>query len=410
MNKRVVITGMGVISPVGNSVNDFRDGIFSGKNGIDKITKFDTEGFRACLAAEVKDFDVSAYMDKNEARKLDKYTQYAIASAMQAVSDSKIAESVSPERFGVYFGSGIGGFETMITEHSKLLERGPQRVSPMFIPKMIANIAAGNIAIKFGAKGPCLSIVTACATGSSCIGEAFRAIKGGYADAIIAGGAEASINPLGVAGFINCMALCEGPDKDRASIPFDKERCGFVMGEGAGALILEDYEHAKERGAHIYAEVLGYGSTCDAYHVTAPAPGGDSAANAIKQSLCGIKDIAAEEVYINAHGTSTPLNDKTETTAIKKAFGEDAYKVHISSTKSMTGHMLGAAGAAEAIAAILALSENTVPPTIGYKVPDEECDLDYTPNKALKTNISTVLSVSLGFGGHNACLAFGRGE
>ncbi len=405
MDKRVVVTGMGVVSPVGNNVEDFWNGLVSGKNGIDKVTKFDTEGFKATLAGEVKDFDASLYMDKGEARKLDLYSQYAVAAAQQAVSQSGITDNINPERFGVYFGSGIGGFDTIVSEHSKLLERGPKRVSPMFIPKMISNIAAGNIAIKYGAKGPCLSIVTACATGSNCIGEAYRAIRGGFADAIIAGGAEASINPLGFAGFINCMALCESDDKDRASIPFDKERSGFVMGEGAGALILEEYEHAKKRGAKIYAEIVGYGNTCDAYHVTAPDPEGDGGANAIMQAL---EDCLydASKVYINAHGTSTPLNDKTETMAIKKAFKEDAYKVHISSTKSMTGHMLGAAGAAEAIAAVLTLRNGIVPPTIGYKVPDEECDLDCTPNNAVKTDIELALSLSLGFGGHNACLAF----
>ena len=406
MSKRVVVTGMGVVSPIGNDVKSFWDGLVSGKNGIDKITRFDASEFKATLAAEVKGFDASEYMEKSEARKLDRFSQFALAAAAQAVSESGITDSVKPERFGVYFGSGIGGFDTMVAEHSNLITKGPKRVSPMMIPKMISNIAAGNIAIKYGAKGPCISISTACATGSSCIGEAYRAIAGGYADAIIAGGSEASINPLGVAGCINCMALCESSDKDRASIPFDKERRGFVMGEGAGALVLEEYEHAAARGAKIYAEVCGYGSTCDAYHVTAPAPGGQGGADAIAAALETSGEYSSEKVYINAHGTSTPLNDKTETAAIKKVFGEDAYKVHISSTKSMTGHMLGAAGAAEAIAAILAVNNGVVPPTIGYKVPDEECDLDYTPNNAVEADIKLALSVSLGFGGHNACVAF----
>lgn len=406
MNRKVVVTGMGVISPVGNNKEDFCKSLAEGKNGIDTVTKFDITDFKATLAGEVKDFDPTVYMEKGEARKLDLYSQYALAAAHQAVCDSGIDENIEKERLGVYFGSGIGGFDTIVSEHTNLLQRGPRRVSPMFIPKMISNIAAGNIAIKYGAKGPCLSIVTACATGSNCIGEAYRAIKGGYADAIIAGGAEASVNPLGFAGFINCMALCESSDKNRASIPFDKERCGFVMGEGAGALVLEEYEHAKKRGARIYAEIAGYGNTCDAYHVTAPSPDGEGGANAIINSVNDIGDIEYEKVYINAHGTSTPLNDKTETLAIKKAFGDGAYKVHISSTKSMTGHMLGAAGAVEAIAAIFALNKNLVPPTIGYKVPDSDCDLDYTPNKAVNTDINLALSVSLGFGGHNACLAF----
>lgn len=411
MSKRVVITGLGVVSPVGNDTKSFWNGLISGKNGIDRITRFDTFDFKATLAAEVKDFDPTIYMEKTEVRKLDRFSQFALAAAAQAVDDSKITNAVESERLGVYFGSGIGGFDTMVAEHTNLMTKGPKRVSPMMIPKMISNIAAGNIAIKYGAKGPCLSISTACATGSSCIGEAYRAIAGGFADAVIAGGAEASINPLGVAGFINCMALCESSDKDRASIPFDKERSGFVMGEGAGALVLEEYEHAIARGAGIYAEVCGYGSTCDAYHVTAPEPDGEGGANAIAAALFGCGDeYKPSEIYINAHGTSTPLNDKTETMAIKKVFGDDAYKVHISSTKSMTGHMLGAAGAAEAIAAVLTIKNGIIPPTIGYKVPDEDCDLDYTINTAVKADIKAALSISLGFGGHNACVAFRSGR
>ncbi len=406
MSKRVVVTGLGVISPVGNDTNEFWNAIISGKNGIDRVTRFDVSEYKATLAGEVKDFDPVQYMEPGEARKLDLFSQYAMAAAAQAVAESGIAGRVAPERLGVYFGSGIGGFDTMIKEYRNLLEKGPKRVSPMMIPKMIDNIAAGNIAIKYHAQGPCLSVVTACATGSSCIGEAYRAIRGGYADAVIAGGAEASVNPLGFAGFINCMALCKSADKDRASIPFDKERSGFVMGEGAGALVLEEYEHAVQRGAHIYAELSGYGSTCDAYHVTAPDPDGAGGARAIADALAESGACEPGRVYINAHGTSTPLNDKTETLAIKKVFGEGAYQVHISSTKSMTGHMLGAAGAVEAVAAVLALTNNIVPPTIGLRVPDEDCDLDYTPNKACHTALELALSVSLGFGGHNACLAF----
>ncbi|MFA7636570.1 MAG: beta-ketoacyl-ACP synthase II [Monoglobales bacterium] len=406
MNKRVVVTGMGVVSPVGNNTEEFWESLISGKNGIDKITLFDTTDYKATLAGEVKNLDLSLYMDKSEARKLDRFTQFAMCAAEQAVGMSGIVGKVSPDRFGVYFGSGIGGLDTIINEYKNLETRGPARVSPMMVPKMIGNIAAGNIAIKYSAQGPCLSVVTACATGSSCIGEAYRAIKGGYADAIITGGSEASINPLGVAGFINCMALSESNDKDRASIPFDKERNGFIMGEGAGAMVLEEYEHAVKRGAKIFAEVVGYGSTCDAYHVTAPSPEADQSTKAIMDSISDAGEYDLSQVYINAHGTSTPLNDKTETMAIKKVFGDGAYKVHISSTKSMTGHMLGAAGAAEAIATVLALKNNIVPPTIGYKVPDEECDLDYTPNVANKTEIGLAISISLGFGGHNACLAF----
>lgn len=405
--KRVVITGLGAITPVGCDTNTFWNSLKNGKNGIDFITKFDTSDLRAKLAAEVKDFDPLLYMEKSEVRKTDKFVQYAVAAASQAVSDSGIKDNIDPERFGVYYGSGIGGFETFVAEHNNMLTRGPQRVSPMFIPKMIMNMAAGNLAIKFNAKGPCIAVSTACATGTTAIGEAYRAIKGGYADAIIAGGVEASLAPLSIAGFVNCMALTESTDKDSASIPFDKRRSGFVMGEGSGALIVEEYEHAVKRNAKIYAEIKGYGSTCDAFHVTAP----DSSATASAKAIADcIKEAGGsfdpEKIYVNAHGTSTPLNDKTETTALKNVFGQDAYKLNISSTKSMTGHLLGAAGAIEAIAAIMALCENIVPPTIGYKEKDEECDLNYTPNTAKETELELAISTSLGFGGHNACIGF----
>lgn len=404
--KRVAVTGMGAVTPVGNSTEAFWKNITDGVCGIKPITHFDASDFKAKLAGEIKDFDPKDYMEKAEVRRTDLFSQYAEAAALQAVEDSAIIGSIAPERLGVYFGSGIGGFSTFMQEHMNLINRGPQRVSPMFVPKMISNIAAGNIAIRFNAKGPCLSITTACATSSSCIGEAYRAIKHGYADAVIAGGSEASINELAVAGFVNCMALTESEDEHTASIPFDKRRSGFVMGEGSGALILEEYEHAKARGAKIYCEVVGYGSTCDAYHVTAPSPDGEGGARAIADC---IKEAEAEnitDIYINAHGTSTPLNDKTETLAIKKALGENAYKVSVSSTKSMTGHMLGAAGAVEAIAAIKALENGIIPPTIGYSEPDPDCDLDYTPNVAKKRDIKLALSISLGFGGHNACVGF----
>lgn len=403
--RRVVVTGMGAVTPVGNDVAAFWESLINGKNGIDLITRFDTENFKVKLAAEVKDFNPLLYIEKSDVRKTDLFVQYALYAAAQAMEDSGIGGKIDEERLGVYFGSGTGGFETFIHEHNVLLERGPQRVSPMFISKMISNIAAGNIAIKHNAKGPCLSITTACATGTSCIGEAYRAIKFGYTDAVIAGGSEAAITPLAVAGFDNCMALSESADKDSASIPFDKRRNGFVMGEGAGALILEEYEHAKQRGAKIYAEVCGYGSTCDAHHVTAPDPEAVGSAKAIADAYKE-SGIDTERIYINAHGTSTPLNDKTETLAIKKALGDKAAKVHISSTKSMTGHMLGAAGAVEAIAAVLALDNSIIPPTIGYKEQDPECDLNYTPNKAENADIDLAMSVSLGFGGHNACVAF----
>ena len=409
--RRVAVTGMGAVTPLGCNVGDFWENLVQGVCGIDFITKFDASEFKAKLAAELKDFDPSIYMEKSEIRKSDKFVQYAVCAAAQAMEDSNISGSIAPDRLGVYYGSGIGGFDTFISEHNTMLQRGPQRVSPLFIPKMISNMGAGNIAIKFNAKGPCISVSTACATGTTAVGEAYRAIKHGYADAIIAGGSEAAISPLAVAGFINCMALSESEDKTRASIPFDKERNGFILGEGAGALVLEEYEHAVKRGATIYAEVCGYGSTCDAFHVTSPDTEAEASSAAIKECLKEAGEgINAETVYFNAHGTSTPLNDKTETTAIKKAFGEDAYKIHISSTKSMTGHLLGAAGAIEAIAAIQALRFNTVPPTIGFKETDPDCDLDYTPNTAAKTEIKLALSNSLGFGGHNACVAFSKAE
>ena len=409
MKRRVVVTGMGVISPVGNTVEEFFTSLKNGVCAISEITKFDTTDYKVKIAAEVKDFDPTLYMEKGDVRKTDLFVQYAIAAATQAVNDSDIVNNVAPERFGVYYGSGIGGFDTFVDEHNNLLNRGPLRVSPHFIPKLITNMASGNIAIKFGAKGPCIAVSTACATGTTAIGEAYRTIKGGYADAIIAGGVEASISPLAVAAFMNCMALSESDNPEKASIPFDKNRNGFVMGEGAGALIVEDYDHAVARGAKIYAEVVGYGSTCDAFHVTAPDDSAESSSRAISDCLKETgKEYAPEKIYINAHGTSTPLNDKTETKAFKNVFGDDAYKLNISSTKSMTGHLLGAAGAVEGIAAVLALTENIVPPTIGYQEKDEECDLNYTPNKANETELELAMSTSLGFGGHNACVAFAK--
>ena len=408
--RRVVVTGMGAITPVGNDVSTFWSSIVAGKNGIGPITRFDTTDFKAKLAAEVKDFDPNLYMEKAEIRKSDLFAQYGMAAAYQAVKDSGILENIAPERLGVYVGSGIGGITTFTEEVIKLHDKGPRRVSPLFIPTMIANMAAGNIAIKFHAQGPCVPVTTACATGSTAIGEAYRAIKGGYADAVISGGAEAAIGPTGGAGFINCMALSSSTDPEVASIPFHKRRNGFVMGEGAGILILEEYEHAKARGAKIYAEMCGYGSTCDAYHMTAPDPEAGGAARAITDAVKEAGMEGETKVYFNAHGTSTPLNDKSETLAIKKAFGDNAYKILISSTKSMTGHMLGATGGVEAIAAIMAMREDIVPPTIGLKEPDPDCDLDYVPLVARKAEINLALSVNLGFGGHNACLAFKKCE
>lgn len=408
--RRVVITGLGAVTPIGNDIPSFWEGLKTGKNGIAPVTRFDTAEYKAKLAAEVKDFDPLAYMEKPEVRKTDLFTQYAVAAACQAMQDSGLEGKIASERLGVYVGSGIGGFETLANEHQKLLEKGPRRVSPHFIPMMIANIAAGNIAIRFQATGPCLPVTTACATSTNAVGEAFHAIRYGYADAIIAGGSEAAITPLGFAGFINCMALSTSENPARASIPFDKERDGFIMGEGAGILVLEEYEHALARGAKIYAEISGYGCTCDAYHVTAPHPEAEGGARAIRLAVEEAGRRGETKVYINAHGTSTPLNDKSETLAIKKAFGEDAYKLLVSSTKSMTGHMLGAAGAVEAIAAVLALKEGVVPPTIGLQVPDPDCDLDYVPGTARAAALEMALSVSLGFGGHNACVAFTKAD
>ena len=409
MSRRVVVTGLGAVTPIGNDVASYWDGLKNCRNGIGPATRFDTADLKAKLCAEVKDFDPKQYLDAKTVRQTDRYQQYALAAAMQAVADSGIKEQIDPERFGVYFGTGIGGFETFVNENNTYLNRGPSRVSPFFITKMIANMAAGMIAIHMQAKGPCIEVTTACATGTNAIGEAMRAIRHGYADAIIAGGVDAALHPLSMSGFINCQALTESTDPDAASIPFDKRRNGFVMGEGAGALVLEEYEHAVARGANIYAELVGYGSTCDAFHVTAPDGEAIASGKAIADCLAeAAKDVPAEQIYLNAHGTSTLLNDKTETKAIKNAFGADAYKIHVSSTKSMTGHLLGAAGAIEAIAAIKALQNDLVPPTINYKEPDPECDLNITPNTAVETPLQLALSTSLGFGGHNACIAFAK--
>ena len=407
--RKVAITGLGVVSPVGNDVPTFWNNIKNGVCGVDFITRFDTEEFKVKVAAEVKGFDPLSCLEKPEVRKMDLYCQYAMSAAKQAVEDSGIVGAVDPTRLGVYVGSGIGGMSTFVSETQKLLEKGPRRVSPFFIPMMIGNIAAGNIAIKYGAKGPSLPVVTACATSTNTVGEAYRAIKHGYADAIIAGGAEATITPLAVAGFTSCMALSTRNVPKEASIPFDKRRDGFVMGEGAGILVLEEYEHAKARGAKIYGLLCGYGNTCDAYHVTAPQPEAEGASAALRLAMEEAEYTGGDTVYLNAHGTSTPLNDRVETLAVKKAFGTAAADVHISSTKSMTGHMLGAAGAVEAIAAALSLGEGIVPPTIGYQEPDPDCDLNYTTGGAVKAPISVAFSSSLGFGGHNAVIAI-RGE
>lgn len=401
------MTGLGVISPVGNTINDFWGSLLGGRHGIAPITKFDTTEFKAKLAAEVKDFNARDYMEKAEMLRSDLYAQFALAAACQAAEESGVIGTLPPERVAVYFGSGIGGIQTFTNELDKLRTRGPGRVSPYFIPMLIANMASGLIAIRFNCKGAAMPSVTACASGANAIGEALRVIRHGYADAVITGGAEASITECGVAGFVNMQALSVSENPDAASLPFDRRRGGFIIGEGGAALVLEEYEHAMNRGAKIYGEVCGYGSTCDAYHITAPRPDAEGGARAMADALAEAGYTGTESVYVNAHGTGTPLNDIAETLAIKKAFGEEkAKEVLISSTKSMTGHMLGAAGAAEAIVCLKALSEGIIPPTLNLTEPDPECDLNYVPCRAVSADIELAVSNSLGFGGHNACLAF----
>lgn len=404
--RRVVVTGMGAITPVGNDVETMWANILAGVNGVEKITAFDTSDLKVHLAGTVKNFEPEKYIEKRELRKLDIYCQYAIAAAQQAVDDSGILGNIDEERFGVYIGTGIGGLHSFVNNVTALNEGGPRKVSPFFIPMMIGNIATGNVAIRFNAKGVSLSVMSACATGTHSIGEAFHAIKDGYADAIIAGGTESVIAPLTIAGFQNMKALSTNEDPETASRPFDKNRDGFVMGEGAGMLVLEEYEHAKARGAKIYAEFAGYGNTCDAHHVTAPDPEGAGLARAIKIAMAEADTTDDDQLYINAHGTSTHLNDLTETMAFKSALGEKAYDANISSTKSMTGHMLGATGAIEAIVSVLTLRDGMIPPTIHLNEQDEELDLNYTPNKAVKRDVTVAASTNLGFGGHDACVVF----
>ncbi|MCI9527319.1 MAG: beta-ketoacyl-ACP synthase II [Lachnospiraceae bacterium] len=406
-NRRVVVTGLGAVTPVGNNAEDTWESLKNGKNGIAPITLFDTEKFKAKLGAEVKGFEPGEYLAVNDVLRTDRYAQFAVAAAQQAVDESGVQGTVEPERFAVMFGTGIGGIGTFEKEHTKLMERGPRRVSSLFVPMMIANMAAGMIAIRHDCRGSAMPAVTACASGSNAIGEALRMIRHGYADAVIAGGAEAAINASAVAGFANMLALSTSQNPDEASLPFDQRRGGFVIGEGAVALVLEEYEHAKKRGAEIYGEVCGYGSTCDAYHITAPHPEARGGAQAMTDAMKEAGYCEEDIVYINAHGTGTPMNDVIETAAIKKALGEEkAGQAYVSSTKSMTGHMLGAAGALEALACLRALNEGIIPPTINLLEQDEACDLNCVPNTAVKADITLALSNSLGFGGHNACLAF----
>ena len=406
-NRRVVVTGLGAVTPLGSSAAETWEAMKNGRNGIAPITLFDTENFKAKLAGEVKGFDPKDYLEVNEILRTDRYEQLAVAAAAQAVAESGVKGTVEPERFSVIFGTGIGGISTFETEHGKLIEKVPRRVSPLFIPMMIGNMASGMIAIRHDCRGTVMPAVTACASGSDAIGEAMRLIRHGYADAVITGGAEAAVTASAVAGFVNMKALSTAEDPDRASLPFNKNRGGFVIGEGAVALILEEYEHAAARGAKIYGEVCGYGSTCDAYHITAPHPEARSGAKAMSDAMSEAGYTPDDVVYVNAHGTGTPMNDVLETMAIKKALGEEAaYRAYVSSTKSMTGHMLGAAGAVEALASLLALDEGVIPPTINLDEQDEKCDLNCVPNTAVRADITLALSNSLGFGGHNACLAF----
>lgn len=411
--KRVVITGVGVISSIGNedknSSPSFWENIKAGKHGISTIEGFDTTALGVSVAAQIKDFDPLVYFDKKELRRTDRYSQFAVGSAIQAIDDCGTDFSdIDPYRIGVIYGSGIGGLSTIEQEHNKFLEKGAKRVSVYFIPMMISNMAAGLISIKYGFKGPNYAPVTACATSSHALGEAFRLIKGGYADACIAGGSEASITEFAMAGFKNMQALSTQSDPDKASIPFDLNRDGFVIAEGGATLVLEELEHALARNAKIYAEIVGYGCTSDAYHITSPDPNGEGSAKAMELAMLEANVSPADVDYLNAHGTSTPLNDKYETVAIKKAFGEHANNLMISSTKSMTGHLLGAAGAVEGIVCAKAIYEGVVPPTVGFTTPDPECDLDYVTDGLREKQIEVALSNSLGFGGHNACVCFRR--
>lgn len=405
MKRRVVVTGMGAITPIGNTVEEFWNGIKEEKVGIGELTKFDTENYKVKLAAEVKGFVAKERMDFKAAKRMDTFSQYAVVAAREAFEQAGIdMQKEDPYRVGVIIGSGIGGLSVMEAEHSKLLEKGPGRVNPLLVPMMITNMAAGNVAIDLGLKGKCTNVVTACATGTHSIGDAFRAIQYGDADVMVAGGTEAGITPIGVAGFSSLTALTTQTDPDKASIPFDKNRSGFVIGEGAGVVVLEELEHAKARGAKILAEVKGYGATCDAYHITSPAEDGSGAAQAMTLAMKDAQVEPSQVTYVNAHGTSTHHNDLFETRAIKQAFGEAAENLYINSTKSMIGHLLGAAGGVEFIVCVKAIEEGYIHPTVNSKEADEECTLNYVFGNAVKADIEYAISNSLGFGGHNATL------
>lgn len=405
--RRVVITGLGAVTPVGNDVASMWENILNGKSGIEIATRVDVEQYPAKVAAEVKGFEAEKYIDKKDIRRMDLFTQYAVAAAKMAVEDAKLViDDSNATRVGVWIGSGIGGMQTWEDQHRKLLEKGPRRVSPFFVPMMIPDMAAGQVSIQLGAKGINSCTVTACASGASSIGDAFKSVQRGDVDYIIAGGTEAPISNMAFAGFSSAKALSTNPDPKTASRPFDKNRDGFVMGEGSGIIIMETLESALERGAKIYGEIVGYGATGDAYHITAPAENGEGAARAMKAALDDAGISPNDVDYINAHGTSTDLNDKYETAAIKSVFGDHAYKLSVSSTKSMTGHLLGAAGGVESVISLKVIEEGIVPPTINYETPDEDCDLDYIPNEARQQDVNVVVSNSLGFGGHNVSLVF----
>lgn len=408
--KRVVVTGMGLVSPVGNNAQDTWQALINGKNGIDQITAFDASDTKITLAAELKDFDISQYIDPKAAKRMDKFSQYAIAAAYMAYADAGLdtyeTDDNHKENTATVVGSGIGGLITIEDQVTRMAKSGPSRVSPFFIPASIANMAAAHVSMELGLMGPCYAPVTACATGTDAIGSAFNHLRTGDVKIALAGGSEASITKSGISGFANMKALCEATDKDRASIPFDRERSGFVMGEGAAILVLEELDHALARGAKIYAELVGYGQSADAYHITSPDPESKGAILAMKRALASAGIEANQIDYINAHGTSTPFNDKGETFAIKQTFGDHAKELLISSTKSMTGHMLGAAGALEAFASVMALQTGKIPPTINYREADPDCDLNYVPNQMVEKDIDYALSNSLGFGGHNATLIF----
>ena len=411
MKERVVVTGMGVITPIGNSVEEFWSGVKEGKTGFDKITYFDTEGYRASLAAQVKGFNAADYMDRKTAKRMELFCQYAVAASKEAIENAGLdMEKEDPFRVGVCVSSSIGSLQIMEKEEKRLIEKGAGRVAPLLVPMMISNMASGNVSIAFGCRGKSLNVVTACATGSHSIGEAYRSIQAGEVDVMIAGGAEAAICPIGIAGFSSLTALTSSDDPKRASIPFDKERSGFVMGEGAGVVVLESLSHAKARGAKILAEVAGYGATSDAFHITSPCEDGSGAAKSMELAMAEAGVTPKEVSYINAHGTSTHHNDLFETRAIKLAFGDEAYRVPVSSTKSMVGHLLGAAGSVEFITCVKSIEDSYIHPTVGYKVKDEECDLNYVPGEGIHGEVRVALSNSLGFGGHNATLAVKKFE